>query len=92
MRKGTTLRIALIIVLKRLYLRNYNSYEFQTWHQYSSITLLYSLGILNPSHFQCGRASDYVDRIQNSPFYASLWWLLVQDWRLVVASNVGSVK
>ena len=39
-----------------------------SWHQYSSIILLHLLGILSPAHFQCGRASDYVNCVQNSPF------------------------
>jgi hypothetical protein len=39
-----------------------------------------------------GGASERVDRVRKSPFYASLWRLTVQDRRLTLASNVGSVK
>ena len=49
-----------------------------------------SLGILCHAHFLWANAR--VDRVQKSPFYASLWQLIVQDRRLAVASNVGSVK
>ena len=39
-----------------------------------------------------GRVSVHIDLVQKSPFYASFWRLTVQDRRLAVASNVGSVK
>ena len=39
-----------------------------------------------------GGASAHVDRIQKSPFYASLWRLTAQERRLTLASNVGVVK
>ena len=39
-----------------------------------------------------GGASERVDRVRKSPFYASLWRLTSWNRRLAVASNVGSVK
>ena len=39
-----------------------------------------------------GGASAHVNRVQKSPFYASLWRITIQDRRLAVASIVGSVK
>ena len=92
MRKGTTSRIFRIFILKRLYLWNHSSYELQTWHEYSSIILLYSLGIPSPAPSGVGGASVRVNRIRKSPFYASLWRLTARDRRLAVAYNVGSVK
>ena len=53
--KGVTLRIFRILVLKRLYLWNRNSYELQTWHEYSFIILLHLLQFASPAHFRYGR-------------------------------------
>ena len=39
-----------------------------------------------------GGANERIDRVRNSPFYASLWRLTARDRRLAVVSNVGSVK
>ena len=39
-----------------------------------------------------GGAITRVDRVRKSPFYASLWLLTIQDNRLALPSNVGSVK
>ena len=39
-----------------------------------------------------GGASERVDRVRKSLFYASLWRFTARDRRLAVASNVGSEK
>ena len=39
-----------------------------------------------------GGASERVDHIRKSPFYASLWRLTAWDRRVAVAFNIGSVK
>jgi hypothetical protein len=43
------------LLLNHLYLWNHNSYELQTWHEYSSIILLHSLQIVSHAHFWYGR-------------------------------------
>ena len=86
-------RIFQIFGLKRFYLWNHSSYRLGTWYEYSHIILLYLQGIPCQSHFQYGRGEHTrVDRVQKSLFYASLWRLTIQDRRLAVASNIGSVK
>jgi hypothetical protein len=39
-----------------------------------------------------GGASEHIDHVLKSPFYASLWRLTAQERRHAVASNVGSVN
>ena len=61
------------------------------------------MNILPSSYYSCyksrapptsgiGGASVRVDRVRKTPFYGPLWRLTVQDRRLALASNVGSVK
>ena len=95
MRKGTTLRIFRIFILKRLYLWNHSSYELQTWHEYSYIILLHSLQIASPAHIRCGRGERAARQSRSKIAVLCLiafWWLTARDRKLAVASNVGSVK
>jgi hypothetical protein len=89
MRKGTTLNIFPIFILQ---LGNYTSdrpmiilttscYVWPLVRNFEPHQIPVWMG-----------ASTHVNHIQKSAIYASLWWLIILDRRLTVASNVGFVK
>ena len=92
MRKGTISRIFWIFILNAYNLESKAATDFN-----------FGVKILTSSCYTrkkfhamptsgLGRVSMRVDRVQKSPFYASLWQFTVQYRRLTLTSNIESVK